>query len=311
MLVISDEAKKEMRYAKDFCVTEKNFVFFSGKSASIFDKEFRLLSKITGLNYVYSGAISPDEQHLLLLGQEDKFYTVSLDDFTMQKHRLPRPYCKELFGRGCFAFSGNGFLLAPRHETENLGVIREFSSIAADGFTDYLGGKYRFYYLSRLQSLGKYIAIGDDVEDYKWYLFFWRDDKIERYEVKGFDDALMEVSINEQQNTILLIGAEGTHLCDFQGNKVVNTNESVAKDRISAFVEKHLSDEIICFFEVSKENDDIVYLGTPFALLMVQMTDGRILKKKKIDYGVHRIYELEIGMLLISTWSGIKLIDFR
>ena len=304
MIMLSEEIKKEMRYAKDFCVTDKYFIFYSGKSASIFNKALHLVHKITGLNYVYAGSVSADGQYLLLLGMENLFYTVSLNDFSLKKHRIPKPYREGLRGRGCFAFEGNGFLLAPEHENTNLGVIREFASVDAQEFRDYLDNQYSFYHLLRLERIGKYLAIGHDTVDDKWWLFLWRNDNIERYEIKGFDDALMEIHINEEQGNILLIGAEGTHLCDLQGNQIA-TDTARQNSRMPLFVETHLRHEILCSFSDSRINTDIAYIGTPSHLLMVQMTDGRLLKEKKIEFGVHRIHELEVGLLLILTWGGV------
>lgn len=82
-------------YSWSYIVSTEHFsVKFTGGSIIVSDRKTgQLLRKISGFNYLYSGAIRPDETQFFALENGKHFYVYSTDGFGLIKRiTLPRGY---------------------------------------------------------------------------------------------------------------------------------------------------------------------------------------------------------------------------
>ena len=68
------------------------------------------------------------------------------------------------------------------------------------------------------------------------------------------------------------------------------------------------SDIIRCVLS-SKINPEMLYIGTFESLLIINRNDPLNITKINIKYGVHKIFEFQHDILILYTWSGLRVID--
>lgn len=221
---LTEAFKKDLRYAETYCVTNSYVVLFSGRTVSVYNHQLALLQKLGGFSYVYYGAISPDETVLLCVANDNVFYLVSLADFSLSKHRVSKPYTGSLEGRGCFSCDSTGIYLPVQDDESLLSTMRYYPLQDLSAYTDFLDLQYWIVHVQYAQGPYKpYLAVGLDRKTHQWNLIWWsaRDGSdAEVYAIKGFDDVICEVHINENDGTVCILGVQSRVICDRTGNVI-------------------------------------------------------------------------------------------
>ena len=303
--------QEHLRYAKKYTITNKYIVFYTGQSAIIYSRETGTYKKISNLKYTYQGYVSADEKHLLLVSNANLFYLVSLEDCTIViKHTIGHPYIDGLEGRACWSQEKNKFYVPIQSRSTMLSTIREYRIGPQLEFSDYLCDKYWIIHISYVVCKQQYLAIGFDRGSHVWHFIWWKkNNEYTSYDLHDFQNAILDITVSEDHKQITIISEVGIHCFDFTGK---------VKDKIGTFdsveLKNILTDQSLDPFcvkccLVSLTNPNLVYVGTINGLLLVDMSLHSVIKDIKIEFGVHNISEIEDGMLIVETWSGLKILE--
>lgn len=311
----TDSINKKLKYAKNISISKNYIALYTGKSALLYDKQLNLINEYAKLDYVYDGYFSDDEKYLLLVGAGNVIHIVSLSDLSIKRHRIPSPYNRNLEGIACWAYDSDIIILPLMHNSEAVvSTIRRIDSIQTMEYTDFLICKYWISKLTRVESLKQYFALGTDRTTHKTHFLWWDDNwSISSYEVHvpSVNDHILSVEIDEKRQIIIATDL-WNHLIalDFYGNPIDAKVESAHQTPIlPKNVIELIGDEIVRSVLSSAINPEMLYIGTSEALLIINRAEPSKVTRTKIKFGVHKIHEFQNNVLIIETWSGLRVID--
>lgn len=118
--------------AKKYCLSKQNIFLFTGRKIKILDYDFNCIKIVEGLKNVYSGQVSLDQKSMLLISVENRFYLLSLDNFTLQCYVIKSPFNDNLEGKGCFSKDSKKILIPVQkvYECGTKSELREFTEIS-------------------------------------------------------------------------------------------------------------------------------------------------------------------------------------
>ncbi|MBQ3184228.1 MAG: hypothetical protein IJB57_11270, partial [Clostridia bacterium] len=186
-------------------------------------------------------------------------------------------------------------------------------------------------HISYVKSMEKYLIVYMNIFDHLWR-FMWTDfnDSVS-FPLQNFDDGAASIKINEDDRTIEVIGFSHVYNYDFEGNPkssinipldTYTFNFSDAFKNIPVDIDfiKQLSDfvgledlpmtERIDCLTVSKDKS-LIFAGTMLKLLILDAKDLKVLKKINYEFGVRSVCELEDNILMVETFSGVKLLKLE
>lgn len=330
---ISKVSNQYVRDAKSFSVSSKYIFLYTGKKVIILDKQFNYITEISGLEYVYDGYLSPDESKLLMVSTVNKFYIVSLDIFLATKYIVKNKYNGNLEGHGCWSMIGNAVYIPIQNEKSMKSSLRKYYINDNSEYEDFLIEKFWIIHISWVSVKRKYLIIGEDRSTHCWHLIWYDENKkgFEDYIIQGFEDAIINIDVNEKEGILSILGAESNAQCDFMGEKCSTIDIPLEKqclDFTDAFKIASLNDvEIEMLHDIPQSlqlhalnvterintlhrSIDLkyMYLGTTMGLIMVDVIDMKVVAKVGVEFGVQKIHELCGNMLICSTWNGIKVL---
>ena len=101
-----------LKRCKSYIVHDNYFVGFTGKQALLFDDNFELSASCEKLSYVYKGELSPQNDKILMLSVENRFYINEFPSLkSINKVTVRSPYNYNTEGNGCWSFDGKKILL--------------------------------------------------------------------------------------------------------------------------------------------------------------------------------------------------------
>ena len=299
--MIPGEFKKDLSRAKNISFTSKYIILYKGASISIYDHDFICKVKIPKLNYVYRGYVSPDESKLLLVSSGNRFYVLSLDDFSfLSNFPLRRPYNGNLEGMACWC-SSDSFLVPIQNSDTMLSKLRRFHCGSPLTFEDLIPEKFWITNITYISERNQHLLIGLDRSDHSWNLI-WLDKNgiYQIYKILNFNEMIFHMDISYIQNQVILTGETKIHCCNFDGSPA---NAAELTPLIC-------SGKIIfpLFFKKSKKDSNIAYFSTMDSFGVYNLNDKSLIKSYHIDYGVRDAKEVG-NLLFLSTFSGIKVVS--
>lgn len=331
-----------LRYAKEFCFSEKYSVFCTGRSAFICDKALKLLGKIENLSYVYHAFVSPDEKTLLLVSTSNIFYLVDLNDFSVKKHTVRGKYNNNLEGMGCWSLNGKSLYFCVCNGKTLNSALRCYDLGDNMSYKDLLEEKYWLVCIKPVKEINKYLLIGLDRNKSmldridRWNLIWFDGVSFEEYpiwDVDVSDDCVSSAEYEAATNTVIIYGHTKTFRCDLYGKIVEDLSLSKPEPITASFsnVLSNLdieSNQLDALRKLSglfgMENislDDSIYkvclsldgkkyyVGTHLGISVIDAETKSVLAKKKIDYGVQNITEISPNVIVVSTWGGVKVFE--
>lgn len=331
-----------LKHAKSFCFSEKYSVFCTGRRAFICDRELKLLYTVEKLSYVYRASISPDEKNLLLVSNANIFYLVDLNDFAVKKYTVRGKYNGNLEGRGCWSFDGNSVLLDVENPKTVNSALRRYAMNDGMSYEDLIAERYYLVSIDAIKELNKYLLIGMDREKFnrdepdEWSMIWFNGDSFEEFPIRHMDislDVVKHIEYEAATNTVIIYGFPKTFRCDLQG-RIIEKIAPVPTEKVEISfsgvfsnlgLEKEDFDSLKSLSALfGMENlslDDSInkmctssdgkkhYIGTNLGLFIVDAETGKLIKKVSIDYGVQDIAEISPGIIVVTTWGGIKVFE--
>lgn len=299
--MILNKIKKELRHSKNLTLTSKYIILYKGTSVAVYDYEFVCLKKIPNLKYVYNGYVSPDETKLLLVSNANRYYLISLEDFSVLSTRsIKSPYDEGLEGKACWT-SNNSFLLPVQNSISLLSTLREFHCGSSDSFKDFLAELFWIRYVTFVTKNDSYLIIGLDRNEDAWNVI-WMDKcgNYTNYRIDKFNEAVFDVCVCYDNEKIILTGESTVYCCDFRGFPAhIFENNELKNITYHGFP---------LFFKRSKNNDAIVYFGTTNELLIYDLKHQIIIRSYDMGFGARDIEELNDIMFVCSS-DGIRAIS--
>lgn len=321
---------KFLRYSKGFCFSEHYAVFCTGRTAFICNRKLECLHQVDNLFYVYKAKISPDENNVLLISNSHHFYILNLKDFSLIKHVIRGKHNGNLEGRGCFSVDGKSIYLPLFNPKTFLSVLRRYDLASLSSFEDFMDQEYMILSIQCVRSLNKYLMLvldrtsNPEFHIYKIVWFDGRDFEIYRLYIEA-----NRAEYDSDTGKIMLYDFFDTYRCDVDGKnlKLIDNPEDVnivssfsdafknlpiEKDKFdyiknlsAAFGMENISirDSINKVVKSLDGNKNYVITNTG---IYICGNDGKVLDKKRVQYGVQDVFELSPDLILIETWGGVK-----
>lgn len=328
----------QLSRARNIAITGRFLIAVTGGCAHILDKELRLLKTVKGMQYMVQAYVSPDESKLLLVPTENRFYLLSLEDFTLERFTLRKPYNGNLEGNGCWSMDGKFLYLLADNPSTNNSALRCYETTDGSSYvyTDLFAERYWLSDIKPVKELNRYLLMGlerkpgEPVDS--WNMLWFDGSSLEAYPLKEMDDdVISSAEYDAVTQTVIVYGLSKTMRFDIHGNCVSAFPVPEAGKVTSSFSDvfanvgldpedfdrlKELSDWY--GFENISIDDSInklclssdgkrYYVGTHLGLFVLDAESKAILAKQKIEFGVQNIVELSPDLIAASTWSGVKL----
>ena len=296
---ISKLKNSYFKYAKSFDATSNQIFLYSGNRVIVLDHTLNFITVINNLKNVYCGYLSPDKTKLLLPSIENRFYIVDLNDFTMIKCVINGNYKGNLEGMGCWGFDSNSVYIPVLNKVSMKSSLRKYNTFDMS-FEDFLVEEYWIIHISFIENQKKYLIIGLDRDTHYWNLIWFDGKCFKKQLISGFQDAIINVKININENTISLFGAEDYIECDFTGNKINRERIKFLKSQldINDIIDERIN--TVC----KSAYYDYTYIGTDRALLIVDNIHNKIIGKQKAEFGITQIYELNDELIILSSTNA-------
>lgn len=296
--MIPNEVKKELKRSKNLTLTSRYIILYNGASIAIYDHEFVCQKKILNLKYVYDGYVSPDETKLLLVSSTNRYYLVSLEDFSVLGTRsIKSPYNGSLEGRGCW-ISNDSFLLPVQNDGSLLSTLRKYNCDSSGSFEDFLAELFWIIYVTFVAKNNSYLIIGLDRNEHTWNVI-WMDKcgNYTSYRIDSFNEAIFDVFVCYDDEKIILTGESTVYSCDFHGfpADILKNNK----------FENLIYHGFPLFFKRSKSNDAIAYLGTTNELVVYDLEHHITIGSYHMKFGARDIEELN-NIIFVCSSDGIK-----
>ncbi len=310
-MIISNDIKKELRFAKNFTITPNYIILYTGTTVVICNKQFNLIKKIQNIKYVYNGYVSSDEKSLLLVSNVNRIYIISLEDYLIKyTYTAKKPYSGNLEGRACWSATDNTFFIPVQNEESMLSTIRQISCFPNLTFNDYLTEKFWIVYISFVQCEGRYLAIGLDRKNQCWNLIWWnQNEAFDIKEIQDFNDAIFEVELIQCSKQIVLTGETQIYLCDFDGLPQKSIEMLVIPEIKGLLSSCSIEFGDITCIKFSQNKSNTMYIGTSKSLIVWDLSCQSVIKSFEFEFGVHNVEDLQDGVLLVSTWTGVKVLE--
>ncbi|MBE7065739.1 MAG: hypothetical protein E7384_08020 [Ruminococcaceae bacterium] len=321
---------KHIKGAKTFLVSQRNIFFLTGKRLIVLDKSLNLVTEVAGFDYAYDAYLSPDESKLLIVPSGNKFYIVTLDDYKVSKVLVKDGYNDNLDGRGCWSFDGKSVYIPAVSPKTILSDMRKYSVTEIDKYESLLCGKYWITQIRAIPELKKYLLTGYDRNTLLDYFIWYDEKKFVSYEIKGFDDHILNIDVDTEHSVISLFSFDKCETYSFEGEKISDlkfrpetckcnffdvfkdipeiTDEG--KKELEALITELGMNDISVTEDIHstclKPNSKLLFLCTSMGIVIVDSTSYDVIKRVNIEYGVNKIYFLEDDMFLAECFNSVK-----
>ena len=296
--MIPNEIKQKLRHSKNLTLTSRYIILYNGSSVVIYDYKFVCQKKILNLKYVYNGYVSPDETKLLLVSNENRYYLVSLENFSVLKTcSIKSPHNGNLEGNACW-HSNDSFFLPVQNDVSMLSTLRKYNCDSSDSFEDFLAGLFWITYVTFVAKNDSYLIIGLDRNNDVWNVV-WMDKcgNYTSYKIDYFNEAILDVCVCYDDEKIILTGESTIYCCDFHGfpADILKNNK----------FENIIYHGFPLFLKRSKSNDSIAYLGTTNELVVYDLEHNMTIDSYPMEFGARGIEEMN-DIIFVCSSDGIK-----
>ncbi len=326
----------QLHRCKDILFADGYLVGFTGRQVLLFDADLRPICARDGFSYVYTGAVSPQGDRILLVSEESRFHVHAFPSLEpLARVTVRAPYNYGLYGEACWSFDGRQ-VLACVSNGETLGsALRVYNAADFSEFTDFLAEKYRLGDLHPVPELGKYYMIGYRPTDSEACLIWCDGDRFEEYALKECENAVLYTTCDAAHGWVgLSTTDDSVYLYDFRGRlldvKNLKTREyeisfsdavcdalddDEAKTELKALSGalglEHLSLSD-CVRDVVRSRDpNVAYIATDSRAIAYDVSARKIIDQVTLGFGVEKIHELSKGKILISSRTGASLYELR
>lgn len=299
--MVINEIKKDLIYSKNVTITSKYIILYKGASLAIYDYNFVLQKNIHNLRYVYNGYVSPDEKKLLLVSNTNRYYIFSLEDFSLiVSSSIKKPYNGGIEGVACWV-NNDSFMLPVQNPTSMLSTLRKIGCVSPFSFDDFLLNEFWVRYITFIEHNNKCLILGLNRQDHVWNII-WMDQhgKCTIHKILDFDEAIFNVFVSHNTETLVLTGESKQYSCDFYGNPTNIWGDYLA--------ELNITHDFMTCFQVSQKNASIAYLGTTGSLIVYDLKERRAIRLYRMEFGARAINEFG-NFLFVSSHNGIHLIS--
>jgi hypothetical protein len=155
---------------------------------------------------------------------------------------------------------------------------------------------------------------------------------LEEYRIHDFNDCVSHAIYDTYQNFCIIHGLEQTILCDRSGKikQRFNLNDSITASFSDIFANLPLDNDTLqktsFFFNILaldniSTNDSInclilskdkkyAYVGSNQSFFILNISSQKLELKIPIEYGVHKIIEMNSKTIILITWNGAKIFNF-
>lgn len=321
---------KGFNNAKNVTVSNKYIITCTGRRALIYDSNLLLVREIKGLDYCYKAEVSPDEKYLLLISNGNRFWIVSLEDFSIKSYTIRGSYNGNLEGKGCWSFDGKKIYFCVTESKQSfLSALRSYSIENMKEKKDYLPDKYLLNSIKSVQCVGKYLLSGYNRDEDKYYIIWFDGAEFEEIQLDGFEYTIFDVSYDEQRECCIVYGSGYSFVCDSKGkilgkidcidknmHSYINGIENIknSKDNLegikclsSILGSENLAVPNSVISSCCLKNGTYSFWGTFNELICINNINKKTEIVKKIPYGVYGIIEFGIEQIIISTMDGLRL----
>lgn len=335
---IKEETTNFLKNVKNWIHSDKFLVSFTGKRASIFDKNLKLLYTITDLSYVYHGCISDDESRLLLVSNSNHFYVFSLETFELlQKYSLKGRFNYNIEGNGAWNFDNETFLIIATDKFSLCSCVMLFSPNNITPLKQIEFKNHYFTKILRLNHLKKHLLIGTDHLQYHQNCFvFLQNEKTVEYILEDFDDLIIDAEYNNFLDKYIIYGSENSMICNEKGKLIKQIEIRNIIGNTSTFLsnwlnEFGLNDEQkyemlqLTLNLIGSNNDvyeninkllwsktfNLVFGATSERFIIYDINDKEIVFSKKVPFGVYDLVEINNNKIMLQTWNGTIIYSFK
>ena len=325
------ETDHSFKNVKGWTYSDKFIVSFTGKRASIFDKNLNLLYTITDLRCVYHGCISEDESKLLLVSNSNNFYVFSLETFELlQKYSLKGRFNYNIEGNGAWNFDNETFLIIATDKFSLCSCVMIFSPNNIAPLKQIEFKNHNFTKILRLNHLKKHLLIGTDHSQYHQNCFvFLQNENTEEYILEDFDDLIIDAEYNNVLDKYIIYGSENSMICNEIGKlikpieirNIIGNTSTFFSNWLNEF---NLNDEqkyemlqltlnLIgsnndVYENINKllwsKNSNIVFGATNERIFIYDINEKEIVFSKKVPFGVYDLVEISVNKIILQTWNG-------
>lgn len=333
---------ESLRYAKNFCFSDKYAVFCTGRKALIYDTNLSLLHQVDNLYYVYRALLSPDNRTVLLISNANLFYLLNLDNFSLEKYRIGGKYRDNLEGRGCWSFDGRSVYLLVRNNKTFCSAIRQYDLSRDMSFEDLFEDSFRLLSIKPVKQLKKYLLSGTDptkmlLDQSDSKKMIWFDGKsLECYPICEIGtDVVRYTDYDSKSQTVLVYGFDTTLRYDIHGQfieyvslpkteKILpplsNKRKQTEVEKLICNIAKQLPKDLLIkgtpitdsINKISQSPDgNRLYIASNLGFFVVETSSNELIAHKKITYGVTDIEEIFPNIFFVSTWNGVKVFKLQ
>lgn len=326
---------KPFNRAKDISISDSYIIGCTGPKAIILDKQLNLVHIIDGLEYVYSAQMSPDEKHLLLISNGNKFYIVNMLTFEKTRVTVRAPHNSYLEGKGCWSFDGESILIPVQQYVEyGDSTLRCYSLKDISKYQDFLVNKYHLSEILRLESNGIYLLIGyNRQEDNRKYFIHFDGLTFKEYLLESSEDMVVfSADVDIHRSIVTLYTLKGCYRYTLDGKSVAELSHPVPVDKTYSFYDvfghlfidnqekleklKELSisfgsenistPDFITKYQISSCGN-FVYIASESGFYVADAETVEIMASVQEKFGVQNFEEISSDIIALATWSGVSL----
>lgn len=300
-MALVENKKFTFKKCKNFIIENGYFIGLSGQQAVCYDSEFKLVSSVDKLRYVYHGEISPDGKKILLASTENRFSIHKLPDLELIcKATVKSPYNGNLEGNACWSFDNKKILLCALNDETINSSLKIFDVCNGKFEGDLLKEKYWLMHIIRIEAKKRYLMVGFNRKDLKTYLIWFDGIDFSEFCLEGCNDIVSKVRYNELNDCIDVLSNNSLTRYDCNGKKL-------------KFISFYLSekDELDSIMDVCISNDkSVAYIATLNGISVLDIKSNKVIDKLEIEYGVNKISEISNCNIIVSTWNGARIFEY-
>lgn len=327
--------------ARDIIITDDYIIGYTGKKAVILDHSLNLIHDINGLEFVYSGRLSPDSKKLLLISNSNKFYILDLVTFRLTKVIVKSPYNYNLDGQGCWSLDGRRIYIPVQNSETLNSALRCYDTEDISQYYDTISEKYCLTGVVAAEKYGKYFLTGYDRERNNLdVLIHYDGDTCVEYPLparKG--DIVSKMEFDPENDEVLIYGfvckryktdgsflgvishvkpkqrtiSLGTVIRSTKLDKIVCDQDH--RDEFEEFLKQPGKHEFqrsdsINKYGVSK-NGKMIYLASESGFYVLDPKTKSVILEHYEEFGVTSYHEIGENILALSTANSVKLFQME
>lgn len=320
--------------AKNIVITDDRIIGLTGKKAVILDVTLNLIHEIQGLEYVYSGRVSPDRKKLLLISNANKFYLIDLVSFEMTRVTVKFPYNYNLGGAGCWSLDGRWIYIPVQNSKTLNSTLRCYDAENLSLYYDIMPEKYCLTGIVAIDKYKKYLLTGfDRDQNNKHVLIHFDGESFLEYPLPARrGDVVSNMEFDSRNDEVLIYGfvckrykMDGSfmgvipHIKPKHGmisfGDVMRSTGIEHLEAYQQFLKQGNECELPTLDTINKfgfsKAGDAIYLASESGFYVLEPNSNEVVAEIREEYGVKSYIELGDKILALSTVDSVKLFRLK